>query len=116
MTDDPRISPRSYGTAVILSAVFGLVGIQHFYLGRWAEGAVDVGLTIAWITCFALGDWAWAAFFFLGDLGHSAVVTLMLLTGNFRDGGGRLVCYPGQKLPPIGPRNPPMRRDVDGLR
>ena len=34
----------------------------------------------------------------LADLIHSFAVTIMLLTGNFKDGEGRVVCYPGQKL------------------
>jgi hypothetical protein len=29
---------------------------------------------------------------------HALVVTIVLFTGNFRDGEGRIVCYPGQKL------------------
>jgi hypothetical protein len=36
----------------------------------------------------------------VADFGHSLTTTILLLTGNFRDGEGRLVCYPGQKLDP----------------
>lgn len=93
-------SPRSYATAVALSAVFGFVGIQHFYLRRWAEGILDVGLTAGWISFFVKADWLWGAAFLVLDLGHTFVVTIMLLTGNFKDGDGRPVCYPGQKLKP----------------
>jgi hypothetical protein len=91
-------SHRSYATAVILSAVFGFIGIQHFYLRRWAEAFVDVGLSISWIVCGIRGEWIWAGLFMLLDFGHSFGVTILLLTGNFRDGDGRIVCYPGQKL------------------
>ena len=34
----------------------------------------------------------------VADFGHSMTVTVMLLTGNFRDGDGRVVRYPGQQL------------------
>jgi hypothetical protein len=91
-------SPRSYATAVALSAVFGFLGVQHFYLGRWGEGLLDLALSAAWVGCFATGEMLYGAAFLLADLAHSLVVTIQLLTGNFRDGRGRVVCYPGQKL------------------
>jgi TM2 domain-containing membrane protein YozV len=91
-------SPKSYATAVSLSAVFGFVGVQHFYLGRIGEGLVDVALSIGWIVCFAAGDALLGTLLLLLDFGHSFVVTIMLLTGSFKDGSGRTVRYPGQKL------------------
>jgi hypothetical protein len=91
-------SPKSYATAVALSAVFGFMGIQHLYLGRWAEALLDIALTAAWVSCFATGEILYGAAFALADLAHSLVVTIQLLTGNFEDGRGRVVCYPGQKL------------------
>ena len=91
-------SPKSYVTAVSLSAVFGFVGVQHFYLGRIGEGLVDLGLSIGWIVCFAAGDALLGTLLLVLDFGHSLVVTIMLLTGSFKDGSGRTVCYPGQKL------------------
>ena len=91
-------SPRSYTTAVILSSVFGFIGVQHFYLGRWFEGAIDVGLSIGWISCFVQGEILLGVAFAAADFIHAFAVTIMLLTGNFRDGAGRVVCYPGQKL------------------
>jgi len=93
-----RPSPKSYTTAVALSAIFGFVGVQHFYLGRLGEGLVDVGLTIGWIVSFATGEVFLGVVLILLDFAHSMTVTIMLLTGNFRDGGGRIVCFPGQKL------------------
>jgi hypothetical protein len=91
-------SPKSYATAVALSAVFGFLGVQHLYLGRWAEALVDAALTAGWVSCFATGEVLYGAAFALADLGHSLAVTIQLLTGNFKDGRGRVVCYPGQKL------------------
>ena len=34
-------SDKSYTIAVCLSAIFGVVGIQHFYLGRIVEALID---------------------------------------------------------------------------
>jgi TM2 domain-containing membrane protein YozV len=91
-------SEKKYSTAVILSAVFGFVGIQHFYLGRLGEGLLDLGLTVAWVYCFATAQFLLGALFLIADVVHALTVTIMLLTGNFRDGDGHVVCYPGQKL------------------
>lgn len=93
-----QVSPRSYGTVVALSAILGFLGIQHFYLGRWGEGILDLALSLAWFVCFALGEPLLGFAFLLADGGHALVVTIMLLTGNFRDGQGRIVAYPGQRL------------------
>ncbi len=106
----PQPSPKSYGTAVALSAVFGLAGVQHFYLGRTALGLLDLTLSFGWLVAFALGQPLIGVALLLADVGHAFVVTIQLLTGNFKDGEGRSVCYPGQKLPdPFG--NQPMRTD-----
>jgi TM2 domain-containing membrane protein YozV len=91
-------SPKSYATAVALSAVFGFLGVQHFYLGRWVEGLVDLALTAGWIGCFATGHVLHGAALAVLDFAHSLAVTIQLLTGNCKDGEGRVVCYPGQKL------------------
>ncbi len=91
-------SEKSYATAVILSSVFGFLGIQHFYLGRIVEGVLDLGLSIGWMTCAAMGEPLWAVLLGVADFGHSFVVTIQLFTGNFRDGEGRRVPYPGQKF------------------
>ena len=105
IADSSRIHPgavqpseKRYSRAVILSAVFGFVGIQHFYLGRLGEGLLDLGLTVAWVYCFATAQFLLGALFLIADVVHALTVTIMLLTGNFRDGDGHVVCYPGQKL------------------
>ena len=91
-------SDKSYAIAVTLSAIFGVVGIQHFYLGRWIEATIDLGLAIATVVLFLLGMPMWALLVGAVDALHTFIVTIMLLTGSFRDGHGRLVCYPGQRL------------------
>ena len=106
----PERSPKDYGRAVAYSAVLGLLGAQHFYLGRWGEGLLDVGLSLGWLTAFALGHPLVGGVLLLADMGHALVVTILLLTGRFRDGAGRIVCYPGQRL--AGEfQNRPMRRE-----
>ena len=82
-------SPKSYGTAVALSSVLGFVGGHHFYLGRRAEGVLDAALSVAWVVCFALDHIVLGILFVVADFGHALVVTILLLTGNFRDGEGR---------------------------
>ena len=91
-------SKKSYGVAVSLSAVFGVLGIQHFYLERWLEAFIDLGLAVATVTLFLMGEPLWAILVAAIDGIHTFIVTIMLLTGSFRDGHGHLVCYPGQKL------------------
>ena len=94
----PECSEKKYVVAVCLSGVFGVVGIQHFYLGRWVEGFADVGLTFGAITFFMQGEFLGAAIMAGADFLHTFIVTIMLLTGSFKDGSGKIVCYPGQKL------------------
>jgi len=91
-------SKKSYAVAVCLSAIFGILGIQHFYLGRYLLGFIDVSLTIAALYFFLTGHWLYAIVLFIIDLTHSVIVTFQLLTGNFEDGEGHIVCYPGQDL------------------
>lgn len=109
--DSPEpVSDRSYGRAVILSATLGFLGVHHFYLGRVGEGLLDLALSVAWVACFATGHPVPGLLFFVADWGHALLVTVLLLTGSFRDGEGRLVCYPGQRLGLAIPQHD-MRRD-----
>ena len=91
-------SDKSYTIAVCLSAIFGVVGIQHFYLGRYIEATIDLVLFVATIYLFVTGQIVLAIIVGAVDAIHTFIVTIMLLTGSFRDGSGRLVLYPGQKL------------------
>jgi TM2 domain-containing membrane protein YozV len=105
----PGPSPKSYGRAVALSAVLGWMGAHHFYLGRVGEGLLDLGLSVGWLVAFALGHPLLGVVLFLADGLHAFVVTVLLLTGNFRDGAGRVVAFPGQRLG-AELHNHPMRR------
>ncbi len=93
-------SPKSYARAVILSSLLGWLGAQHFYLGRWAEGLLDIALSLGWIFSFLFGEPVWGALFVVADFGHALIATILLLVGSYRDGDGLRVCYPGQKLRP----------------
>ena len=91
-------SEKSYAVAVCLSAVFGIIGIQHFYLGRHALGLADVALTFLTVYFLISGEFFYALIFFVLDFTHTLVTTILLLTGSFKDGKGHVVCYPGQEL------------------
>jgi TM2 domain-containing membrane protein YozV len=94
------ISDKSYGVAVCLSGVFGILGIHHFYLERWLHGIFDLGLSVVGFSLIFFSNDA-----SLGMLGvvllvvdgiHTIYVTYKLLVGEYRDGQGLIVAYPGQ--------------------
>ena len=91
-------SKKSYTVAVCLSAVFGITGFQHFYLGRNFLGLADLSFSILTLYFFISGQFLYALLFFGLDFFHSLIVTIRLLTGSFEDGEGCIVCYPGQVL------------------
>jgi len=97
-------SEKSYGTAVCFSGVFGLLGIQHFYLGRYGLGFLDLGLSVGGVAFIFLSDSIagiiFGAILLVIDIVHSIYVFVKLLAGEYEDGDGRLVMYPGQKTRP----------------
>ena len=99
LDNDTRLkSDKSYTAAVCLSGIFGILGVQHFYLGRIGLGLFDLSLSIAAFTLMALG-YPIIGLVFLGiDIIHTIIVTFQLLVGQFQDGEGKIVAYPGQKL------------------
>ncbi len=94
-------SKKSYTVAVCLAAVFGVLGIHHFYLGRLLHGLFDLGLSIVGFTFIVIGDsenLVMTGVILLGiDVLHTLYVTFKLLVGEYKDGQGNLVTYPGQK-------------------
>lgn len=46
MTDKREYSDKSYVTAAVLSGIFGVIGIHHFYVGRWGHGLFDLSMTV----------------------------------------------------------------------
>lgn len=95
-------SEKSYGTAVCFSGVFGLLGIQHFYLGRYMLGFFDLSLSVGAFAFIYLGQSIESIvvgmILLLIDVVHSVYVFVKLLAGEYEDGEGRLVMYPGQKI------------------
>ncbi len=94
----PEVSNKSYAIAVCLSGIFGMWGIQHFYLERWIEAVLDFCAVLAAAYLFFTGHFLWGLLVVLADALHTLIVTILLLTGSFNDGHGKRVCYPGQKL------------------
>lgn len=92
------ISEKRYTTAVILSGIFGIIGIHHFYVGRWGMGLFDFGLFIGTVFIYISGYFIFAGGLFLIDFIHTVIVTYLLLVGQYRDGNGKLIIYPGQQI------------------
>jgi TM2 domain-containing membrane protein YozV len=91
-------SDKKYGVAVALSGVFGLLGIHHFYLGRFFHGLVDLSLTLTGVY-FLMGEQEILGWGILAvDYIHTVVVMIMLLVGAYKDSQGKIVTYPGQKI------------------
>jgi len=89
-------SPKSYAVAVCLSGIFGLLGIHHFYLGRWLHGLFDLGMTVGAFLLLITGHLLYGYLLLGVDMIHTFIITIMLLTGTYRDGHGLIVAYPGQ--------------------
>lgn len=93
-----RPSSKSYVVSVCLSGVFGLLGIHHFYLGRWIHGFIDFSMTIVGVILIAAGLDLPGIIILCIDVIHTFVVTILLLVGAYNDGNGDLVTYPGQNI------------------
>lgn len=95
-----RVSEKSYGVAVCLSGIFGVIGVHHFYLERWLHGLFDLGLSITAVgLIYGSGDGTLILIgvgLLLIDVVHTIYVTYKLLVGEYRDGQGLVVAYPGQ--------------------
>lgn len=89
MTEE--ISPKSYGTAVTLCGIFGVVGIHHFYLEDWAHGIVDLLLFVLTLYFFFTDQEGWALIFLAVDSLHTIVIFYYLIIERWRDGRGRLI-------------------------
>ena len=94
-------SPKSYGAAVALCGVFGVVGIHHFYIGNYLHGVVDLLLFITGFSCVLFSEdpaiIRLGIVLILADVIHTGVIMYLLLVGKQRDGNDLLIRYPGQK-------------------
>lgn len=82
-------SPKSYGTAVILCGISGVLGVHHFYLEDWLHGLADVGLVILTIGLAVQGYSGLALLVILIDGVHTLIVFYYLIIEKWRDGQGR---------------------------
>jgi len=92
------LSEKNYVIAVSLCGIFGVLGLQHFYLGNYLHGLFDllllVGSVAAWTAASITSEdgFLWLAFvLILTDSLHTAIVFYRLITGKQRDGHGCLV-------------------------
>ena len=95
-----RISPKSYGKAVVLGGGLGIFGVHFFYIGRPGYGIFDLTLSFVAISMFFFDQPVIGIVLLAIDFAHSVYVTFRLLTGMEVDGQGRRILYPGQKLKP----------------
>ena len=93
-----EISDRSYGVAIALCGVFGIIGIHHFYLRNYLYGVLDLGLFIGTIVCFVAAELLKepsliivGVVLLLIDTGHTMWIFYRLIVGKARDGNGKLV-------------------------
>ena len=97
--DAPPVSPKSYGIAVTLSMIFGVVGVHHFYLGNWLHGLLDFSMLVVGIICIASGNQTAVpigTLLIIIDALHTIWITYRLVVGQCRDGQGRLIAFPEQ--------------------
>ncbi|WP_120499539.1 NINE protein [Roseovarius sp. EL26] len=81
-------SPKSYGVAVALCGIFGVIGIHHFYLKDYVHGLADLGLLVLCVV-FAMNNNVGLFFLALGlDALHTIIVFYLLIVEKWRDGDG----------------------------
>ncbi|MBL4836579.1 MAG: TM2 domain-containing protein [Kordiimonadaceae bacterium] len=94
------VSDKSYGLAVVLCGVFGVLGVHHFYLRNWFHGLIDLVLSVVGFYCvFFVVDpvfQIFGALLLILDVIHTVVIMYRLFVGKCYDGDGALVTFPGQ--------------------
>lgn len=89
--NNEEVSDKSYGAAVALCGIFGVLGVHHFYLGNVLHGVIDLGMIVLVIYFAVNGQILLAYGVFLLDAIHTMVVFYLLIVEKCRDGKGRLV-------------------------
>jgi len=84
-------SPKSYGTAIILCGIFGVLGLHHFYLEDWLYGLADLALVILAVAFMVQGLDGLALLVIFLDAVHTIIIFYYLIVEKWRDGKGRLV-------------------------
>jgi hypothetical protein len=57
-----------------------------------------MALTTGWIYCFVVGEILAGALLLAADMAHALTVTILLLTGCYRDGAQNMFAIPGNSL------------------
>ncbi len=86
-----NVSDKSYGTAVMLCGIFGILGVHHFYTENFIHGIFDLGMFIGAILLFAFGFPLLGIAFFVADIIHSVTVFYLLITEQAHDGQGNVI-------------------------
>ena len=95
-------SKKSYAAAVCLAAIFGTVGIHHFYLGRWAHGLFDLSMMVLGVALLMVGEPV-GLLLIIVDFVHTVYFTFKLIIGEYKDGRGHWVAIPsGDQSVPAG--------------
>ncbi|WP_138935566.1 NINE protein [Roseovarius arcticus] len=89
MQHSPEKSPKSYGIAVMLCGIFGILGVHHFYLGDWLYGLADAALVILAVGFAVQGYPGLALLVLLIDGLHTIIIFYFLIIEKWRDGQGR---------------------------
>lgn len=99
-----EISDRSYGVAIALVGVFGVLGIHHFYLRNYLYGILDLILFVGTVACFITagatddGRWFGVGMVLLAiDVIHTMWIFYRLIVGKARDGSGKLVRHEARR-------------------
>ena len=90
---DRADSPKSFAVSVCLAAIFGTLGVHHFYLRRWLHGALDLSLVIMTVG-FLVMFWPLSVLTLILDVIHTVYFMYKLIVGEYRDGAGRFVSIP----------------------
>ncbi len=88
-------SSKSYGIAVSLCGVFGILGVHHFYIGNILHGIFDLGLFIL-AMIFISQDESIGVILLLIDIAHTIFVFYKLITEKQKDGHGKLIIHSAQ--------------------
>ncbi|MGH1452210.1 MAG: NINE protein [Paracoccaceae bacterium] len=89
--EPPEKSEKSYGIAIILCGIFGILGIHHFYLGNILHGILDLAMLVLAIVFTIQGQPLLAFAMMAADLLHTIIVFYQLITEQTHDGNGRQV-------------------------
>ena len=102
MTDKREYSDKSYVTSAVLAGIFGVIGMHHFYVGRWGHGLFDLSMTVLGFIAIISADgfsvlMSSGILLLLLDLIHTVYFMYKLIVGEYRDGTGLIIPYPGQR-------------------